>query len=489
MTKEESPITNNLADPESLLGMLQRGRGKGYSLALEKPPEEVWPLLIKCVTNDPRMDIDVEEREGYYASVILATGMDLEPLRSHLRQNDGLGKSSLLHQWLPLATLACVADENDQAVQILRDYVSYGQEWHWVVRVLCGTGSPDALEGIDDVLKQRIVSDQDFCAQFKADVTEAWEWYREFDEERRANCAVLLPVCEPWKTLCQKNPSLAELFAELEIAYDQAPPPPEKMTETDVKKLSLKEMFALVDESTRARFRRFLPEKVLVDDEEFLLQHVSSDNRCRTMLAFRGLGKIGTPKAFEAVKSYIETAKNADRSVRRYAYLAIEAMPADLTLETARIWFRSGQCHLHIPAGGILEQHAILDDVPMLIEALQTPETIRCEDFRLSSVLEALALFDGIGPIPELEMVFCEVAHCYQRHRAAVAMEITAPVHFQHHYAFECLWDCHAETRELGCDTVSLIIPGALERLKELANDENEYDNVREAAQERLEGF
>ena len=68
-------------------------------------------------------------------------------------------------------------------------------------------------------------------------------------------------------------------------------------------------------------------------------------------------------------------------------------------------------------------------------------------------------------------------------------MEVTAPLHFQQHYALECLWDCHDDTRELGCETVRLTVPGALERLHELATDENEYDNVRQAAQTRLEGF
>ena len=123
----------------------------------------------------------------------------------------------------------------------------------------------------------------------------------------------------------------------------------------------------------------------------------------------------------------------------------------------------------------------------MLIEALRTPETVRCEDFRLSDTLQALALFDGIGPIPELETVFCEVAHCYHRYDAAVAMDVTAPVHFEREYAFECLWDCHHETRALGCETVSLTEPGALDRLRELAADEDESDHVREAAQARIE--
>jgi len=487
MTEEESSIVDRLADPDSLLGMLQRGRGKGYLLALEKPPEEVWPLLIECATNDPRMDPVCEERD--YPSLILATGMDLEPLRSHLRQNDRADTSPTCTLGITLGTLAPLAtDGNSQAIEILREYVSFGRKWMEIVLVLGDLDVPSVLEGIDDTLYRRISSEPSVTAEFINAVERDWKWYCESDQDRRTNSGFLLPVCEPWKTLCNRNPRFASLFGELGIVYDPAPPLPQKMTEAEIRELSLRETFASVDESNRVRFWRFLPQKVSVDDEEFLLEQANSKDRLRMVLAFRGLGQLGAPKAFEAIKSYIEGAKDADRDVRSYAYMAIEAMPAELTLDTARVWFQSGEHHLHIPAGGILEQHATLDDVPMLVAALRNPETFRCEDFRLSGTLEALALFDDIGPIPELETVFCGVAHCYQRHRAAVAMEITAPLHFQHHYAFECLWDCHDDTRKLGCDTVNLTIPGALERLKELADDENEYGNVREAARKRLQG-
>ncbi|MBN1362641.1 MAG: hypothetical protein JW993_18735 [Sedimentisphaerales bacterium] len=89
-------MTKHLADPDSLLGLLQRGRGKGYLLALEAPPATVWPLLMECITNDPRVDCDVEVRDQYYASLILATGMDLQPLRLHIKLNDNTERISAL---------------------------------------------------------------------------------------------------------------------------------------------------------------------------------------------------------------------------------------------------------------------------------------------------------------------------------------------------------------------------------------------------------
>lgn len=41
MTERDDEGTEVLADPDSLLGMLQRGRGKGYLIAMESPPQEI----------------------------------------------------------------------------------------------------------------------------------------------------------------------------------------------------------------------------------------------------------------------------------------------------------------------------------------------------------------------------------------------------------------------------------------------------------------
>jgi hypothetical protein len=249
------------------------------------------------------------------------------------------------------------------------------------------------------------------------------------------------------------------------------------------------DLFSLVDESNRITFWRVLPEKVSPEDEDYLLRQLTTGDPHRMILAFRGLGELGTPRAFDVVKAYIEGGENADRKVRLRAVLAIEEMPGSLTLDTARQWFRRREHHLQIPAGGILENHATLEDVPLLIEALRTAETLRGEDFRLSSALNAPARFDGFGWIPELEQVFCEAQDCFWRYHAAKAMAATAPVEFASEYAFECLWDCHDDTRALGCEMVNLSTPGVLERLREITEDAVESDDVRRAAQERQEGF
>jgi len=478
---------NNLADPETLLGMLQRGRGRGYLAALETAPETVWPLLFECVTNDPRLDRMLEEREEYYASLIIATGMDLEPFRSHLMRHD---VSEDVPDWamgLVLGTLGCLADEKDSAAarQILREYVSYGRKWKRVLEVLAEVDTPDALEQSVAVLCDRVRSDEKARAQFQKEVQDDWKHYGWHEEKRRAEISFFLPICEPWKTICARNRELADLFAGVGIAYNQPPVPEKESPQDSPYDLSLEETFARVDESNCIRFWRFLPEKVAPEDEDYLLSQLATNNPPRMILALRGLGYLGTPRAVDTVRSYLEASANADRKVRRYAFDALEEMPASLTLDLAREWFRRKEWYLHVPAGGILERHAALEDVPLLIEVLRTPETIRCEDFRLAGALGTMTRFDGIGPIPELEQVFRQVPHCRRRCDAANAMYITAPVEFAAMYAVECLWDCHEETRALGCWTANLSTPGVLERLREIAAEPNDQDDV-EAAVKRL---
>ncbi len=68
-------------------------------------------------------------------------------------------------------------------------------------------------------------------------------------------------------------------------------------------------------------------------------------------------------------------------------------------------------------------------------------------------------------------------------------MAVASSVHFTADYAFECLWDCHSDIRELACEMVNLSADGAIERLREFATDPNECESVREQAQTRLERF
>ena len=477
----------SLADPDSLLGMLQRGRGRGYLEALKAPPETVWPLLFECITNDPRLDRQCEYREQYYADLVLATRMDLEHLRLSLRRNDT--ESGDLQ--LVLQTLVSLAgDRGDcEALKVLIEYLSYGQAWEFVVWYLGHAPSLDIVADVAEALCCRAASDPKFQTEFGAYARESWMWYCGHDEEARTKVKLLLPICEPWKTICESNRRLATLFTDVGIDYDEPGPPRELPSDEYLAQLSFDDMFTKLNRSNCISFWRVLPEKVRSEHEDFLLQKLASGDDSCMILALRGLGALGTPRGFEAVKTYIRNSELANDRVRRYAFMAFEEMPGSLSLDTAREWFRREEWYLQFAAGNVLVRHATTEDIPLLTEALRTPETIRDEDSRLSRALMAFNRFEDIGPVAELEAAFRRVGGSYERSDAAWAMDATAPGHFAAEYAFECLWDCHWGTRALGCETVNLSTPGALERVRELAADPHEEEDVREAARERLEDF
>ena len=225
------------------------------------------------------------------------------------------------------------------------------------------------------------------------------------------------------------------------------------------------------------------------EDEELLLKNLSAKNEDRVILALKGLAVLGTPKAFEAVKSIIEFTEEPHSRVRAHAFRAISQMPSSLSLAMAREWFQKSEWYYQVGGGKILVNHATLGDIPLLVQALNDPQIIRCDDFRLGNTLEALERFEGIGHIPEIENIFLIIPHSYHRCRAAQAMASTAPDIFQAQYAYECLWDCHWDTRIGGCYNVALSHPGALARLKEIAEDPNESEQVRQAAKLAMDEF
>lgn len=482
--------------------MLQRGRGAGYLLAVETAPEKVWPLLFECITNDPRVDKQVEYRADYYSSLIIETGMDITPLGDYLKQNDG-DDDQFWNIKLTFETLdSLVCSHNMKALSILQDYVSYGFHWHYVIIFLWMSGVEHALDDIDSIICSRLSRDEAFQEDFKSNVLEDFEEYRRLDEEKRRKMrhndegmmvGLFLPVCEPWKTLCQKNEQLAKAFSQF-CLFDEIKSPVQQKSKSppDPVELSVNELFTLVDRPDRPLFYKIfqpLEQKVTEEDEELLLRNLSAKNEDRVILALKGLAVLGTPKAFEAVKSIIEFTEEPHSRIRGHAFTAISQMPASLSLAMAREWFQRSEWYYQVGGGEILVNHATLDDIPLLVQALNDPQIIRCDDFRLGNTLEALERFEGIGHIPEIENIFLIIPHSYHRRRAAQAMASTAPDVFQAQYAYECLWDCHWDTRIGGCYNVALSHPGALARLKEIAEDPNESEQVRQAAKLAIDEF
>ena len=99
------------APPDTLLGMVQRGRGAGWLAAVANPVEGRAALLA-CLTDDPRLDHQVESRAEFYASLAVALEVSAADVAACGDINDE-------EEWLLAETLTALSDRGDSNAQEL----------------------------------------------------------------------------------------------------------------------------------------------------------------------------------------------------------------------------------------------------------------------------------------------------------------------------------------------------------------------------------
>jgi hypothetical protein len=165
------------------------------------------------------------------------------------------------------------------------------------------------------------------------------------------------------------------------------------------------------------------------------------------------------------------------------------SLPPSLTLPLARERLHHQEWHEQFLAEKLFEAHAMPQDIPLLREAIRAALHDDAENlYRLCSLVKAFSNLPDSGPIPELITVFRQFRYSYGRARAAEALQVTAPDFFCENFAVECLWDCEERTRILGAQTAPLKARETSERLRRLASDTWEEEDVRAAAGRRIAG-
>ncbi|MFX0577987.1 hypothetical protein [Nocardia nepalensis] len=69
------------AEPDTLFGLIERGRGACYDAALAQPAL-AREFVLDCIVGDPRRDHQVEQRDWLYATLVAELGIDLSRLRA-----------------------------------------------------------------------------------------------------------------------------------------------------------------------------------------------------------------------------------------------------------------------------------------------------------------------------------------------------------------------------------------------------------------------
>ena len=450
----DNPISH--APPESVLGQLQRGRGAGYRSALAMPKAQVWPMLVECITNDPRLDSQVEDRADYYANLVIETRMDLAPIKSHLQDNDDDDENWGWNTRLTVEVLDELTKRGStETMDLLLEYLPWGTWWYRCIHTVIKHGNDTNRSRIAAALEKRFPNQETLASELNS-----------ADDGG-----------DSWKLLSTYGKRIAKV---IESVPESATP-----LSTVVIPSSLSEMLDGANKQNRFIFAKAAQAVVTESDVELLVGSVSTDNPSRSYVAIRALEKLAPPDLFDwAVEEFQKSREYG--LIRQSIIRLIKAMPADSTLPFAQSWIFATDTLYSGIAADLMELHATVEDIPLLQRAinlflLDDEEYI----YPLCNSLEALQRFPDFGRIPELEDVFERFRYSYGRRLAALAMATTSPDTFEFKYAIECLWDCDEGIRELGAKLCPIDDKAVRDRLLFLSLDPHEEEAVRAAARAR----
>lgn len=454
------PKQEKHADPSTLLGRLQRGRGEGYRQALAAPKPEAWDCLLDCICNDPRLDSQVESRAEHYASLAIETALDLAPLVQYVRayDNDDQGWNT------PLAveTLGELAkrDYKDSAA-MLCDYVRWGQWWDWILEALIAGKDSNHQAEVASVVEGRFPGE--------AELEQALEW---FDLK-----------LEPWATLARHSARISKLKESPRKTSGTGSEPDLQANATS---LSADQLLQLANKANYWKLAKIIKQVVKPADLDLLVKSVSLENPFVANVALAGLAKLAVPATFEWLMDFWSSNPGMPGFLRKRAAEAIIALPPELTMPMARERLHHPEWHERYLAEDLFEEHAAPEDIPVIRAAIR--EAILDDEnncYRLCNLVEAFRNFPGIGSIPELSDIFVQFRYSYGRARAAEAINVTAPALFRENLATECLWDCEARTRKLALETAPEEKADVTDRFQQLAADKWEDEEVRAEAKRR----
>lgn len=458
------------ASADSLLGQLQRGRGLGFLRALQEDTTHVSPLLLACILDDPRWDRQLESRSLYYVPLLIKCGTPLEPIVEHLRTKEDQNQDGYIE--LATETLINLAyREYLNAGDLLNDYLSYGCHWDMALEALLDIDyDPDGLDDYDHVLSRR----------FPDDDAPLRRWLRQKQSDE-----------SPWKEWKALNPRIMRIFAEIEDGEKRA-----RRVDRDARKrygqLPLPQLLGMLEDDTSRWVLDVLRERATTADIATWLVAVMNTTPIWSGTALRILqrAKPASPDLLAPLCDLLESGAHYPDTVYTNAASALAFLPAEVTLDLARAWYDSVNQWQRWAADRIMDNHAHASDIPLLYAAL-LPAMERAGQpfggfYRVSSILDVLARYPDQGPYPEVEAIFREAGYSWQRWRAAKVLFVSEPDRFGREPAYECLWDCEDNVREVGCSAVHLDISGARERLHVIQHDASIEEGVRRRAKARL---
>ncbi|WP_405449399.1 hypothetical protein [Streptomyces erythrochromogenes] len=146
--------TPSYAPPDSLRGLLQRGRGLGHLRALDDPAAAA-PYVYDCIRQEWRWDSQCDDRARYHARLLRDLGLPIGPLLDQLAGDE----ESVWRAGGVLELLALAGD--GEAAEGLRDYVRHGEHWVGVMESIASAWPRAWWEGLREVALERIAGEEE----------------------------------------------------------------------------------------------------------------------------------------------------------------------------------------------------------------------------------------------------------------------------------------------------------------------------------------
>ncbi|GGW51253.1 hypothetical protein GCM10010503_30360 [Streptomyces lucensis JCM 4490] len=460
-----------IAPSGTLLGLLQRGRGDGTLHALTAPRAEALAALHHCVLRDPRHDWQVENRSLYYARLYLDLNGELDAIEAHLFDPEDVLDTDESRTGLALAVLGHLASYGRRdALELLRRYAAHGSSWAWALDELALRDDDAGLRALAAPVLARFSTDPEGEAELAAAVRDAFEprpW-RLWAEDPRESIATRVRAAQ--ETGCfdrwqrQMRPTGPRPGWSVRAVFEWA-------------QQGMERGAALHVPAARCLVAVAGPE----DRPEILAAARNGADGARCT-ALRYLAEGNDPEALDLIEAAVV---DGTAPVAEAAVDAFERMRSVAAVDRARGWAQRPDA-LGAAAGRMLACRGGAQDSDLVLGALR--EAVRGEGPDAPTLW---SLVDGAGRLgiacaaPVLRHIYRETASSHLRGRAARALAATDPS-FATGFAVECLWDCEETTREVAARHAETGDARVVERLRRLASDPAEEDEVQTAVRSRF---
>ncbi|GGY77835.1 hypothetical protein GCM10010300_22310 [Streptomyces olivaceoviridis] len=460
-----------IAPSGTLLGLLQRGRGDGTLHALTAPRAEALAALNHCVLSDPRHDWQVENRSLYYARLFLDLNGELDAVEAHLFDPEDVLDTDESRTGLALAVLGHLASYGRRdALVLLRRYAAHGSNWAWALDELALRDDDAGLRALAAPVLARFATDPEGEAELAAAVRDAFEprpW-RLWAEDPRASIATRVRAAQE-----------AGCFDRWQRQMRPTGPRPD---------WSVRAVFEWAQQGMERGAALHVPAaRCLVavagpEDRPEILQAARTGTDGARCTALRYLADSNDRDALDLIEAAVV---DGTAPVVEAAVDAFERMRSIAAVDRARGWAQRPDA-LGAAAGRMLACRGGAQDRDLVLGALR--EAVRGEGPDAPTLW---TLVDGAGRLgiacaaPVLRHVYRETASSHLRGRAARALAATDPS-FATGFAVECLWDCEETTRELAARHAETGDARVVERLRRLAADPAEEDEVQTAVRSRF---